>query len=79
MLKKELQKNSSSGSLNSANSSKISELGKGISEQGSSLKRSNLRVEGNIPRPIEIPFKNTSSSINKSLEKINQALSFKRF
>lgn len=28
---------------------------------------------------IEIPFKNTSSNINKSLEKINQALNFKRF
>lgn len=27
----------------------------------------------------EIPYKNTSSSINKSLEKINQALNFKRF
>lgn len=28
---------------------------------------------------VDIPFKNTSSNINKSLEKINQALSFKRF
>lgn len=27
---------------------------------------------------VEIPYKNTSTNINKSLEKINQALNFKQ-
>lgn len=36
-----------------------------------------LKLEGS--KQYDLPYKNTSSSINKSLEKINQALNFKRF
>jgi hypothetical protein len=31
-----------------------------------------------VVRAVEIPYKNTSTNINKSLEKINQALNFKQ-
>jgi hypothetical protein len=41
-------------------------------------RRIHIASEPYVVKGVEIPYKNTSTNINKSLEKINQALNFKQ-
>lgn len=70
-----------SSAVNSGSQSKLavaaSQAGK-VRERRNSITKDNLDSSSSS-KAMEIPYKNTSSNINKSLEKINQALNFKRF